>query len=80
MQTPSSDGAWLVLNSWGGESDQIAQNGMFWLSYEDAGLTGSKVGLAFDVEDSDNYQHNYQYDGSFGIQTAKQHHKGGAAL
>lgn len=69
VQTPSSDGAWLVLNSWGGESDQVAQNGMFWLSYEDAGLTGSKVGLAFDVEDSDNYQHNYQYDGSFGIQT-----------
>lgn len=69
VNTPSEDGAWLVLNSWGEENSARAQNGYFWISYEDTSLLGEKVVLAYDVAASDNFDHNYQYDGSGGIKT-----------
>ncbi|MBC5754048.1 InlB B-repeat-containing protein [Roseburia sp. BX0805] len=57
---PSADGAWLIRNSWG--SDDMSRNGYFWMSYADASL--SNAAYVFLAEPADNYDHNYQYDGS----------------
>jgi len=58
--SPDEDGAWLVRNSWGEGNDA---NSYFWLSYEDATLHDTICALV--GEYADNYDHNYQYDGSF---------------
>ena len=54
---PKNNGAWLVRNSWGDGNDDY-----FWMSYETKSLTDTA--WVFDAEKADNYDNNYQYDGS----------------
>lgn len=66
--TPETNGGWLVKNSHGTSS---ANGGYFWVSYSDLSLnyqdTYRNTVVAYDFEPTDNYDYNYQYDGSCGI-------------
>ncbi len=66
--TPDVNGGWLVKNSHGVHS---ANEGYFWVSYSDLSLNYQysyrNTVVAYDFEPTDNYDYNYQYDGSCGI-------------
>lgn len=66
---PSSDGAWLVKNSWG---DKWQDGGYFWISYENAVTSDSSAVFSFfEMGAADTYDHNYHYDGSMGVTSVK---------
>lgn len=63
--TPSRNGGWLIKNSYG---PAWSTDGYFWLSYADASLLNSQnMGVVFDYESADNYDNNYQYDGTVSL-------------
>ena len=55
---PTTDGAWLAKNSWGTD---FGDAGYCWISYCDKNI---KQVVALEVEEADNYDNNYYYDGS----------------
>ncbi len=55
---PSQNGAWLIANSYG---TSVGDQGYFWLSYQEPSICEI---YSFEVEPADNYDTNYQYDGS----------------
>lgn len=57
---PSSNGAWLIKNSWGSYNYPY-----IWVSYEDSAITNQDA-YAYSFELSGNYDNNYQYDGAYG--------------
>ena len=65
---PSSNGAWIVKNSWGttGSNAAYTHNGYNYISYEDT-ASYYETCMFFKVEPVDNYQHIYQYDGTANI-------------
>ena len=72
---PSHDGAWIVKNSWGTD---VGDNGYFSVSYEDSATCATYISF-FAVEGIENYDHNYQYDGS-GNYTSWENLTGGDAI
>jgi len=62
---PSSDGAWLIRNSWGMYCNY------FWMSYETASL--SDTAWIFDFDADDGFDNNYQYDGGANVWHSNQY-------
>lgn len=57
-KAPSSNGAWLIANSYGTDSND---KGYFWMSYKEPSI--GEI-YSMDVESTDNYDNIYQYDGA----------------
>lgn len=60
---PSGSGAWLCKNSCG---TGYFDSGYMYISYEDTSVLEDTI-YFMDAEPIDNYQHNYQYDGTCNI-------------
>ena len=60
---PSGSGAWLCKNSWG---TGYFNQGYMYISYEDTSVLEGYI-YFYDAEPIDNYDHNYQYDGSCNV-------------
>ena len=60
---PTSNGAWICKNSYGTD---YGKNGIFYISYEDPSFRSI---YSYDMEKTNNYNHNYQYDGAVGVTT-----------
>ena len=65
---PSSDGAWIIKNSWGttGNNAAYTKNGYNYISYEDT-ASFYETCMFFKAEPVDQHQHIYQYDGTLNI-------------
>lgn len=55
---PAGNGAWRCRNSWGGN---WAEDGYFWISYEDATIVNF---CSFEADTAEDYDNIYQYDGA----------------
>ncbi|MBR4760255.1 MAG: InlB B-repeat-containing protein, partial [Lachnospiraceae bacterium] len=59
---PSSNGAWLIRNSWDKGSTDFSMYSYFWLSYEDKSIM--ETAYVFTLQENrDHLDHNYYYDG-----------------
>ena len=61
---PSNNGGWLCKNSWGTSQFNA---GYMYISYEDASVLSSGYIFFYTAEGIDNYDHNYQYDGTCNV-------------
>lgn len=64
---PSTDGAWLIRNSWGESNGYRNQCEYFWMSYETYSL--ADTAWVFDFSKDDGYDNNYQVDGGLDLGT-----------